>query len=582
MNIFQKITSQDGLKVLWEGALKLHIRFPMTILSSLAGTSMLIYFIENYQNSDHLVALIFAFIMGVPLMFSAEMFNERLSAKKWISVLVVGLFLAFYFYTTPFKVNMEESPMFFIRTAALLVVAHLLVSFAPYFRLGSTASFWQYNKTLFLAILTAFLYSGTLAAGLNLALLAIVKLFDLHIEESTYAKVFVFINGYINTLLFLSNVKTLPEIDVQTDYPKGLKYFTQYVLLPLVAIYVLILLAYEGKIIVNQSLPRGWVSYLVLVSGIFGILAFLLIYPLKTLHLWIAKFTKGYYLVLIPLAMLMIVAIYTRINEYGITEPRFLVAILAVWLLGMAIYFGFMPQSNIKVIPMSLAVVGLVSIYGPLSCFDVSLRNQKHRLETALAKNQLIKNGKITAITAQKISIEDQRKLMAAYEHISNRDIDYLSGYFSKADFDRIKTAERWQRQKVISEITGVSQQIVENERRIVVSRENNFKKLYKADYAINVGSYDNQNTTTINTHKIVTDGTEITKLTVTIDGQKMVFDLQPFMKIKSDVVDREELTLVQENEKWKVTLALTSINFDENAKIDNFSGEIYLTEKTK
>jgi len=73
-------------------------------------------------------------------------------------------------------------------------------------------------------------------------------------------------------------------------------------LLPLVAIYVLILLAYEGKIIVNQSLPRGWVSYLVLVSGIFGILAFLLIYPLKSLHLWIAKFTKGYYLVLIPLA----------------------------------------------------------------------------------------------------------------------------------------------------------------------------------------------------------------------------------------------------------------------------------------
>ena len=71
----------------------------------------------------------------------------------------------------------------------------------------------------------------------------------------------------------------MDKMDIEIDYPIGLKYFTQYVLLPLVAIYLGILIAYEAKIAIQWSLPQGWVSIMVLASAIFGILAFLLIYP---------------------------------------------------------------------------------------------------------------------------------------------------------------------------------------------------------------------------------------------------------------------------------------------------------------
>jgi hypothetical protein len=51
-----------------------------------------------------------------------------------------------------------------------------------------------------------------------------------------------------------------------SDYPQGLKIMTQYVLLPLVTLYLLILYAYLAKVIFTAHWPSGWVAYLVLAA----------------------------------------------------------------------------------------------------------------------------------------------------------------------------------------------------------------------------------------------------------------------------------------------------------------------------
>ena len=86
----------------------------------------------------------------------------------------------------------------------------------------------------------------------------------------------------------------------QTDtssYPSGLKMFTQYVLIPLAVIYVVILLSYEAKIIVQWSLPRGLVSSLILGYAVFGILSILLVYPIRNYDdsKWIKIFSRSFY-----------------------------------------------------------------------------------------------------------------------------------------------------------------------------------------------------------------------------------------------------------------------------------------------
>ena len=121
------------------------------------------------------------------------------------------------------------------------------------------------------------------------------------------------------------------QLEKDGSYPQILKFFTQFVLIPLLLIYVTILYFYAGKILINWELPRGWVSYLILIFSLFGLLSFLLVHPIaqKKENLWIYSFNRWFYFVLIPLIGLLFWAILYRINLYGITHGRYYVLLLA-------------------------------------------------------------------------------------------------------------------------------------------------------------------------------------------------------------------------------------------------------------
>jgi hypothetical protein len=155
---------------------------------------------------------------------------------------------------------------------------------------------------------------------------------------------------------------------------------------------------YTGKIILEWHLPYGWVSYLVLAYALIGILALLLVHPLKEKNTksWVMIFSKVFFFTLIPLVVLLFLAIYTRINTYGITEPRYFVFALAIWLLVVIIYFIWSKKDKIQFIPLSLIIFCLFSLFTPyFNAFSMSKRSQKAHLETRLIKLNLLKDGKI-------------------------------------------------------------------------------------------------------------------------------------------------------------------------------------------
>ena len=84
-----------------------------------------------------------------------------------------------------------------------------------------------------------------------------------------------------------------------------------------------------------------------------------------------------------------------RINDYGITEQRYFILVLALWLLFIAAYFLISKTKNIKVIPISLCLLALASSFGPWGAFSVSLANQKHHLKFLLEKYSMLADGKI-------------------------------------------------------------------------------------------------------------------------------------------------------------------------------------------
>jgi hypothetical protein len=257
--------------------------------------------------------------------------------------------------------------------------------------------FWQYNRILFQRIIISAIFSGALFLGLSLAIVAINELFEIKIHEELYFEMLITIGGIFNTLFFANGIpENLDELELMNEYPKALKVFAQYILLPLLSLYLVILYIYGGKIIIQSNWPKGMVSYLIICISTIGILTFLLLHPFaqNKESNWMKKAERLFYLLMLPLIIMLFTAIFMRIDDYGITINRYFVLALGIWLSIVALFSLFF-KTNIKFIPLSLAAIILLSSFGPWGVFSVSEHYQVKRLKQILEKNKILVNGKI-------------------------------------------------------------------------------------------------------------------------------------------------------------------------------------------
>lgn len=378
-----------SLQSVLNATLKTVLRFPLETITAIAGTIFAIVLNELHYNSPHeefyekalmSSSLCLVLFLSVSLFFIAAKKSKLL---RYLSSIVLGSFVVLFVFNFHPSFTEVELQQFFV----LNIAFHLLVSFAGF--LPTTYNqdqFWEFNKQLFLRILTSGLYSFVLYCGLALAILAIDKLFNVDFYDHIYIHIFFVIAGVFNTIFFLSGVPETnnSEVPLVLNYPKGLKNFTQFVLLPLISLYLVILICYEAKILITLSLPVGWVSYLVLVFAISGILSFLLVHPIatETNNLWMRTFNRWFYFLLIPLLGLLFWAILYRTNLYGFTHERYYVLLLAIWLAIVVAYFLIQKHPKIKFIPISLCLAGLLSIAGPQGANSVSKHSQLNRFKT--------------------------------------------------------------------------------------------------------------------------------------------------------------------------------------------------------
>ena len=339
------------------------LRFPLETITTICGTLFAILLIEDeYRESEYLlVKAIMSCSLCLVLFLSISLFFLA-SKKNTLFRLLTSLTLGSLAIAFVFSFNNDITEVEIQQFLVLNIALHLLVSFAGFLpRTYNQDEFWEFNKQLFLRILTSGLYSGVLYLGLAIAITAVEKLFNVEIADKIYGYLFFIIIGIFNTIFFLNGVpdSNSAEVPLKLSYPNGLKNFTQYVLMTLISLYLVILICYETKILITLSLPIGWVSYLVLVFAVFGILSFLLIHPIATEkgNLWMRTFNRWFYYLLVPLLGLLFWAISYRIQLYGFTQERYYVLLLSIWLSIVVAYFLIQKQPKIKFIPISLCLV---------------------------------------------------------------------------------------------------------------------------------------------------------------------------------------------------------------------------------
>ncbi len=389
-------------------------RFPATMLCAFIGVFALFVIIDDYQHPADWVRTYMVCLLGLPLLTGLVALAESKGWDNTRSWLLQGIGLlclaAYWFWLNPDADGFEyrELPGYL----ALLLVAHLLVAVAPYLNDRSVRDFWEFNKELFANIVVGASFSFILFAGLSLAILAVDQLFDIIVSEKIYLRLFFLLAGIFNTAYFLFHFPKNYSFDTDdSSYTAIFKNLCKFILIPIVGLYFLILYAYSFKIIGTWTLPRGWVGSLVTGFSVAGIFTYLLNFylPEQDTSRQVHAYRRWFWWVLLPLTVLLMVAIGQRISDYGVTEQRFLVAQIGVWLALICLYFLIAKKDNIKFIPISLAIFACSWAFGPFNAKAVSERSQLSRMTQILQQTGRLKDGKMVPGTTPVTELESDQ-----------------------------------------------------------------------------------------------------------------------------------------------------------------------------
>ncbi len=395
------------------------------MLCAAVGVAACLVLVERGDDS-FFTRLWMACQLGLPLLIGLAALAESRAWEGRLHWLLQGLgtaaLVGYFFLLDPKSDSFEWLTL--PRYLALLLTAHLLVAVAPYLNRSPVADFWEYNKRLFINVVTGGAFSAVLFLGLAAAILAVDQLFDLNVDYRIYGRLFVLLAGVFNTSFFLFHFPKTYAFgeDGAAGYNAVFRNLCKYILIPIVGLYFLILYAYGAKILVTWNLPKGWASSLVIGFSVAGIFTYLLNYllPQHDDSGLVRGYRRWFWWVVLPVTVLLFVAIERRIADYGVTEQRFLVAHTGLWLAAMCLYFLFSKTDNIKFVPLSLGLFALIYAFGPLNAFAVSERSQASILKGLLEKNGRFKNGKIVRDTAQ-VPETDLRQIESGLSYFEDR-----------------------------------------------------------------------------------------------------------------------------------------------------------------
>jgi hypothetical protein len=190
-----------------------------------------------------------------------------------------------------------------------------------------------------------------------------------------------------------------------------------------------------AKILIAWDWPQGWVSRLVLGFATAGISSLLLLYPIreKAENIWIKKASRWLNVLMIPLVIMLLLALWRRISEYGITEGRYIAIILGFWLGIIVVYFILSHTKSIKIIPVSLCILALFISFGPWSAFSVSEKSQVDRLQDFLTKNNILVESRIQEALAT-VPRDDVRQISSIIAYLHDiHGYDRIQSWFSKS-----------------------------------------------------------------------------------------------------------------------------------------------------
>lgn len=437
-------------------------RFTLPLLVAVVGTVFFVTFIEieshhGSKEMDWMVKVILCCLLALPSLTAAVAFSEERNQRDWrkwaLQAGVLALCAGYYFSIDLPRFEMRH----IFRFPGLLATAHLAVAVAPYLNRLSVVDFWKYNQLIFSRLATGLFFTFLIFLGLAGAMAATDQLFKLHIDGVRYPQLFIILLGIFNTayLLFHFPAKFTWDADSKEYMSLDFSVLCKFILIPVSLLYLFILYLFSAKILLEWELPRGWVSSLVIGFATVGIFTWLLNYLPARIRgeQPFVGFARWFWAILLPMVGLLFVGVGRSIYDYGVTEERFIVAHIGVWLLVNSLYFIFSKKDNLKFIPISLALFILLATYGPLNMFNVSRMSQTKQLNELLSplnrwEDGRLKTGTEKAKTADYDRIADIITYITRHNDIAAQHPEFLSAIpdsiYQKREYEQADLIIKW------------------------------------------------------------------------------------------------------------------------------------------
>ena len=308
----------------------------------------------------------------------------RLLARSvFVSLLGVVLLVGIYAYF-PETLREEDTIYYFM----LLVGLFSFIILAPFINhKASNREFFEWLKHLLYTTLITAVVSILLFVTLTVAIGILSGLFEIG-EEGRYFDYFSFLSfAFFAPYLFLSLLTKEPRALAIQSYNKIETFFFKYFLSGLFIAYFVIIYTYLGKMIILSEYPKGLVSVNIIAFSALALMVYLFWTPLWSEKN--SKYKKVIWIAIILQLVLLAFALYLRVDAYGWTFGRLVLASFGVWLFGLSLYALFKKEISFKGIFLALP---LILVFNLFFASSISKSSQQEKLGTLLGSVESLSN----------------------------------------------------------------------------------------------------------------------------------------------------------------------------------------------
>lgn len=375
---------------------------------------------EYSLTSDQLEFLGKLLMIWLVYVFASASVTKRFfeEPKKHILLQVVLLIcmIAYFFI---FPTDFDSPPIAFVIRHTLIQITAIVSLLVLTLWTGKRNKQSMYHGLIQIVMhsVLSSLFSLVLAGWISGALWWIEGLFSIDIIFEWYATIFAVIWIIFGGLSFLDGIRKRKIDEDEAVQPAKWKTLLGWVVWVLLLVYGVILYIYLGKIIITWERPSNIVTPISFAFSGFVVLWSILLVPLLTNenHSIVRKnILIGMYLSLIPILIMVFFAIRLRIEQYGLTEMRYIIVALLVRLVISAGYIVISKQKDLRWVSAIFTVIAIISFAGwPISASWLARIYQSNSLEDFVVQydlkgdNGLLNTTRIALLTSdekQKVS----------------------------------------------------------------------------------------------------------------------------------------------------------------------------------